>query len=234
MKPKLVVFTGAGISAESGIKTFRDSGGLWEEFDISEVATPQAWEKNRDLVLDFYNKRRKLVLEAQPNPAHYALVELEKKFDVHIITQNIDDLHERAGSKKVLHLHGEITKSRSTIDPSLVYKIKGSELKPGDKCEKGSQLRPHIVWFGEMVPQMETAYLIAETADVFMVVGTSMAVYPAAGLIDYTPTDIPKYLIDPGDIKVSGISNLKIIKEKASTGLARLAKELLQSPVKDH
>jgi NAD-dependent deacetylase len=228
MKPKLVVFTGAGISAESGIKTFRDSGGLWEEFDINEVATPQAWDKNKALVLDFYNKRRKQVMEAQPNKAHEILVELEKKYDVHIITQNIDDLHERAGSTNVLHLHGEITKSRSTIDPSLVYKIKGSELKLGDKCEKGSQLRPHIVWFGEMVPLMDNACLITEKADLFMVVGTSMVVYPAAGLIDYTPHAIPKYLVDPSDVKVNGINNLKIIKEKASTGLAILAEELLK------
>lgn len=228
MKPKLVVFTGAGISAESGIKTFRDSGGLWEEFDINEVATPQAWEKNQRLVLDFYNKRRKQVLEAQPNKAHFALVELEKKYDVQIITQNIDDLHERAGSKKVLHLHGEITKSRSSIDHSLVYKIKGEEIKLGDKCEKGSQLRPHIVWFGEMVPMMETAYVIAEKADIFVVVGTSMAVYPAAGIIDYSPQEIPKYLIDPSDIKVNGIANLKVIKEKASIGLPKLASDLLK------
>lgn len=229
MKPKLVVFTGAGISAESGIKTFRDSGGLWEEYDINEVATPQAWEKNKALVLEFYNKRRKQVLESKPNEAHLALVALEKKYDVHIITQNIDDLHERAGSKKVLHLHGEIIKSRSSVDPSLIYKINGSELKLGEKCEKGSQLRPHIVWFGEMVPMMETAYVIAEMADVFLVVGTSMAVYPAAGLIDYTPQHIPKYLVDPSDVKVNGISNLKIIKEKASVGLSILAKELLRS-----
>lgn len=228
MKPKLVVFTGAGISAESGIKTFRDSGGLWEEFDINEVATPQAWEKNQLLVLDFYNKRRKQVLEAKPNKAHFALVELEQKYDVQIITQNIDDLHERAGSKKVLHLHGEITKSRSSIDHSLVYKITGEEIKLGDKCEKGSQLRPHIVWFGEMVPMMETAYMIAEKADIFVVVGTSMAVYPAAGIIDYSPQDIPKFLIDPSEIKVTGIANLKVIKEKASIGLPKLASDLLK------
>ena len=223
-----MVFTGAGISAESGIKTFRDSGGLWEEFDINEVATPQAWEKNQALVLDFYNKRRKQVLEANPNKAHFALVELEQKYDVQIITQNIDDLHERAGSKNVLHLHGEITKSRSSIDEKLIYKITGEEIKLGDKCEKGSQLRPHIVWFGEMVPMMDVANLIAEKADIFMVVGTSMAVYPAAGLIDYSPQDIPKYLIDPSDVKVIGISNLKIIKEKASIGLPKLASELLK------
>ena len=228
MKPKLVVFTGAGISAESGIKTFRDSGGLWEEFDINEVATPQAWEKNQRLVLDFYNKRRKQVLEAQPNKAHYALVELEQKYDVQIITQNIDDLHERAGSEKVLHLHGEITKSRSSIDSSLVYRISGEEIKLGEKCEKGSQLRPHIVWFGEMVPMMEAAYILAEEADVFVVVGTSLAVYPAAGIIDYSRQDIPKYLIDPSDIKVTGIANLKVIKEKASIGLPKLASELLK------
>lgn len=228
MKQKLVVFTGAGISAESGIKTFRDSGGLWEEFDINEVATPQAWEKNQALVLDFYNKRRKQVLEAKPNKAHLALVELEQKYDVQIITQNIDDLHERAGSKKVLHLHGEITKSRSSIDETLIYKIKGEEIKLGDKCEKGSQLRPHIVWFGEMVPMMDVANILAEKADIFMVVGTSMAVYPAAGLIDYSPDGIPKYLIDPSDVKINGIANLKIIKEKASIGLPKLASELLK------
>jgi len=231
MKPKLVVFTGAGISAESGIKTFRDSGGLWEEYDLNDVATPQAWEKNRALVLDFYNKRRKQVLEALPNPAHLALVELEEKYEVHIITQNIDDLHERAGSKNVLHLHGEIVKSRSTLDPSLVYPIEGTEIRLGDTCERGSQLRPHIVWFGEMVPQMDAAYAIAETADIFMVIGTSMLVYPAAGLIDYTPNEIPKYLIDPSDVKITGIGNLKIIKEKASVGLPALVKELLEFKV---
>lgn len=233
MKPRLVVFTGAGISAESGIKTFRDSGGLWEEYNINEVATPQAWEKNKELVLDFYNKRRKQVLESEPNEAHFALVELEKKFDVYIITQNIDDLHERAGSKKVIHLHGEIIKSRSTKDPSLIYKIKGSEIKLGEKCEKGSQLRPHIVWFGEMVPMMDAANLIAEKADLFVVVGTSMLVYPAAGLIDYTPEDIPKYVIDPSDVKINGIRNLTIIKEKASVGLSKLAKELLKDTEPD-
>lgn len=227
MKQKLVIFTGAGISAESGIKTFRDSGGLWEEYDINEVATPQAWDKNQTLVLDFYNKRRKQILEAQPNKAHEILVEFEKKYDVHIITQNIDDLHERAGSKNVLHLHGEINKSRSTIDSSLIYPIKSAELKIGDVCEKGSQLRPHIVWFGEMVPMMEKAYLLAEKADIFVVVGTSMNVYPAAGIIDYAHDKIAKYLIDPSSVKVNGISNLKIIQEKASIGLTILAKELL-------
>ena len=228
MKPKLVVFTGAGISAESGIKTFRDSGGLWEEFNINEVATPQAWEKNKKLVLDFYNKRRKQVMLAQPNKAHYALVDLSKKYDVQIITQNIDDLHERAGSKNVLHLHGEIIKSRSSIDESLIYSIRGDEIKYGEKCEKGSQLRPHIVWFGESVPHMEIAQEISEAADIFVVVGTSMAVYPAAGLINHAPSNIPKFLIDPSDVKISDIRNLTIIKEKASVGLTTLANELLK------
>lgn len=229
MKPKLVVFTGAGISAESGIKTFRDSGGLWEEFNIEDVATPMAWEKNRQLVLDFYNQRRKQVLEAQPNEAHKILVELEHDFDVQIITQNVDDLHERAGSSKVLHLHGEITKSRSSIDPSLVYEIKGQELKLGDLCEKGSQLRPHIVWFGEAVPMMDMAYTLAETASIFLVVGTSMAVYPAAGLIEYTRATIPKYIIDPNEVQISGIQNIHLIKEKASKGLPLLANQLKRS-----
>lgn len=228
MKPTLIVFTGAGISAESGIQTFRDSGGLWEEYNINDVATPQAWEKDQKLVLDFYNKRRRQVIQAQPNKAHYALVDLEKKYDVHIITQNIDDLHERAGSKKVLHLHGEIIKSRSSVDFSLVYNINGDEIKFGEKCELGSQLRPHIVWFGETVPQMEAAYSVSEKADIFMVVGTSMAVYPAAGLIDYAPLHIPKYLIDPSDVKISGINNLTIIKEKASIGLPMLTEKLLK------
>jgi NAD-dependent deacetylase len=228
MKPKLVVFSGAGISAESGIKTFRDSNGLWEEYDINDVATPQAWDKNKPLVLEFYNKRRQQILDAKPNEAHKILVELENNFDVQIITQNIDDLHERAGSKKVLHLHGEITKSRSSIDPSLVYTIKGPELKLGEKCAKGSQLRPHIVWFGEMVPMMDQAYFLAEKADYFVVIGTSLAVYPAAGLIDYIPTTTPKYLIDPSDVKVNGIANLTTIKEKASIGMTILANELLK------
>jgi len=228
MKPKLVVFTGAGISAESGIKTFRDSDGLWENHDINEVATPQAWAKNPQLVLNFYNTRRKQVLEAKPNEAHKQLVELEKKFDVHIITQNIDDLHEKAGSKKVLHLHGEITKSQSSIDPSKVYTIKGAELKLGDVCELGSQLRPHIVWFGEMVPQMEYAYFIAEKADLFCVVGTSMVVYPAAGIIEFVKKDIPKYIIDPNDVKINTIPNVTFIKQKASIGLPMLASMLLK------
>lgn len=228
MKPKVVVFTGAGISAESGIKTFRDSDGLWEEYSIEEVATPQAWDKNKAFVLEFYNKRRKQVIDAQPNKGHFALLELEQKFDVHIITQNIDDLHERAGSKKVLHLHGEITKSRSTLNPKLIYNIKGSELNIGDTCERGSQLRPHIVWFGEMVPEMENAYSIAQSADLFIVIGTSLAVYPAAGLIDLVPAEAPKFLIDPSDVKVNGARNLTVIKEKAGIGVPMLVEQLLR------
>lgn len=228
MKQKLVVFTGAGISAESGIKTFREGNGLWEEYDISEVATPEGWHKNQALVLDFYNKRRKQVIAAQPNAGHLALVDLEKKYDVHIITQNVDDLHERAGSKKVLHLHGEIMKSRSTVDPSLIYDIKGSEINSGDTCEKGSQLRPNIVWFGEAVPEMENAYTIAESAELFIVVGTSLAVYPAAGLVEYAKPHIPKYLIDPNDVSANGISNLTTIKEKATSGLTKLVAELIR------
>lgn len=228
MKPKLVVFTGAGISAESGIRTFRDSDGLWEEYRIEEVATPQAWEKNKSLVLDFYNKRRKQVLGAEPNAAHFALAELEKKYDVHVITQNIDNLHERAGSKKILHLHGEIMKSRSTVDPTLIYPIQGPDLNLGDTCEKGSQLRPHIVWFGELVPAMEMAYCIAEEAELFLVIGTSLAVYPAAGILDFAPTAIPKYLIDPADVSVTRVRNLTVIKDKAGTGVPKLVAELLK------
>lgn len=228
MKPKVVIFTGAGISAESGIKTFRDSDGLWEEYSIEEVATPQAWDKNKAFVLEFYNKRRKQVIDAQPNKGHFALVALEKKYDVHIITQNIDDLHERSGSKKVLHLHGEITKSRSTLYPKLIYNIKGSDLNIGDTCEKGSQLRPHIVWFGEMVPEMENAYSIAQSADLFIVIGTSLAVYPAAGLIDLVPSKVPKFLIDPSDVKVNTTNNLTVIKEKAGVGVPLLVEQLLR------
>ncbi|MBI2269657.1 MAG: NAD-dependent deacylase [Bacteroidetes bacterium] len=224
---KIVVFTGAGISAESGIKTFRDSGGLWEEFDINDVATPEGWKKNPALVLDFYNLRRKQVLEAKPNPAHIALAELQLRYDVQVITQNIDDLHERAGSKKVLHLHGEVLKSRSTLDPSLVYDIKGWKLELGEKCAKNSQLRPHIVWFGEPVPNMLRAYEITSAADVFIVIGTSFNVYPAAGLLDHAHDEIPKYLIDPTVDKTEHVSNLTIIKEKAGTGVPALVKQLL-------
>lgn len=229
MTRKIVVFTGSGISAESGIKTFRDSGGLWEEYCIEEVATPEAWHANPARVLEFYNKRRKQILEAKPNAAHRALAELETKYDVEIVTQNIDDLHERAGSQKVVHLHGEIRKARSSHDPRLIYDIRGWELKLGEKCEKGSQLRPHIVWFGEMVPELERAAHIVSSADLFMVVGTSLNVYPAAGLIDYAPLASPKYLIDPNIENVPSIDGLTLIREKAGTGVPQLVEQLLIS-----
>ncbi|MEO6884388.1 MAG: NAD-dependent deacylase [Bacteroidia bacterium] len=225
---KIVVFTGAGISAESGIKTFRDTGGLWEEYNINDVATPEAWAKNPALVLDFYNKRKQQVMDAKPNAAHFALVELEKKYDVQIITQNIDDLHERAGSKKVLHLHGEIMKSRSSVDESLIYEINKTELKLGDVCKKGSQLRPHIVWFGELVPNMEMAYAMAAKASVFMVVGTSLNVYPAAGLLEAVFENVPKYVIDPNSLKIPSQKNFFFRKENAGTGVPALVKELLK------
>jgi len=197
---KLIVFSGAGISAESGLKTFRDMGGLWEQHDVYEVASPQGWASNQELVLKFYNDRRKQLLEVHPNKAHQVLADLESEFDVHIITQNVDDLHERAGSSKVLHLHGELFKSRSTIDPSLIYDMDGWELKSGDKCEKGSQLRPHIVWFGEAVEKIPEAAELAKLADIFLIVGTSLNVYPAAGLIDFVPDSAEIYLIDPNEV----------------------------------
>jgi NAD-dependent deacetylase len=225
---KIVVLTGAGISAESGIKTFRDSDGLWEEYRIEDVATFEAWQRNQELVIEFYNQRRKQLLEVEPNAAHYALAKLEQKYDVQIITQNVDDLHERGGSTKILHLHGELKKVRSTIDDSLIYDLKGWELKKGDLCEKGSQLRPHIVWFGEDVPLIVPAAELSSHADIFMVIGTSMAVYPAAGLIDYVPQQIPKYLIDPNARDTYYVRNLNIIKEKASIGLVNLVEELLK------
>lgn len=224
---KVVVFTGAGISAESGIKTFRDSGGLWEEYDINEVATPQAFEKNPPLVLDFYNQRRKQVINSQPNAAHLALVKLEDKYDVQIITQNIDDLHERAGSKKILHLHGEIMKAQSSRFPDLIYDINNYEIKIGEKCEKGFQLRPHIVWFGEMVPMMEPAIELTSNADIFMVIGTSLDVYPAAGLINYCPENSKKYIVDPCAKRLPYIMNLEIIEETAGKGVPELVKRLL-------
>ena len=223
----LVILTGAGISAESGIKTFREMGGLWEQYDITEVASPQGWQKNPQLVLDFYNQRRKQLFESEPNKAHYKLAEFEKYFNVKIITQNVDDLHERAGSTNVLHLHGELKKVRSTIDENLIYELKHWELKLGDKCEKGLQLRPHIVWFGENVPMLDKAIEIAKTSDIFVVIGTSLNVYPAAGLINYAPQTAKFYLIDPND--VGGVSsNVTVIKEKASIGTSILADLLLR------
>ena len=219
---KLVVLTGAGISAESGIPTFRDSGGLWVGYDVNEVATFEGWQKNPELVLEFYNQRRKRALEVEPNEGHRVLVELESHFNVTIITQNVDNLHERAGSSNVLHLHGSLFQSRSTVDESLVYDIEGWELKLGDLCEKGSQLRPNIVWFGELVPMMEVAAAEAAKADVFMVVGTSMVVYPAASLIHYVPHHVPKFVVDPNLPDVGYVPNVTMIAEKASTGLRKI------------
>jgi NAD-dependent deacetylase len=225
----IVIFSGAGISAESGISTFRDNGGLWDKYDVKEVATPDAWRNNPQLVLEFYNERRKQVLEASPNAAHKAIVELEKKFDVTVITQNVDDLHERAGSKKVVHLHGEIRKSRSTYDPKLIYNIKGWELNPGDRCEHGSQLRPHIVWFGEMVPEMTRAQEITASADVLITVGTSLNVYPAAGLVHAAPKGSKLFVIDPNDVPLEGLSDVKFYKDKAGNALPEIVKALLDS-----
>ncbi len=225
-KKRMVVLTGAGISAESGISTFRDSGGLWEKYDISEVATPQAWERNRDLVLEFYNQRRKQLYEVEPNAGHYALVALEQDFDVHIITQNVDDLHEQAGSTSVMHLHGELKKVRSSIDEDLVYTLDGWELKAGDLCDKGSQLRPHIVWFGEPVPMIPAAAELSATADIYLIVGTSLNVYPAAGLVDYVRSGTPIYVIDPNELYIDHIPGVQLIREKAGTGMKKLAEML--------
>lgn len=225
-KKKLVVLTGAGISAESGIKTFRDSDGLWENHRIEDVATFDAWQRNQQLVLDFYNQRRRQLLECTPNEAHYLLVKLEEYYDVHIITQNVDDLHERAGSSKVLHLHGELLKVRSTLDEHLIYEWK-KDLQKGDKCEKGAQLRPHIVWFGEAVPMIEQAGKIAAKADILVVIGTSLQVYPAAGLVHYTDFTVPKYVIDPNKPLISSIQNVEYIIEKASVGVNYLFKQLV-------
>lgn len=222
----LVILTGAGMSSESGIKTFRDSGGLWEEHDVMEVATPMAWAKNMDLVLRFYNDRRRQLAVCKPNDGHLGLAELESSFDVHIITQNVDDLHERAGSTRVLHLHGELTKARSTADPSRIYDIGYKDINRGDNCEKGSQLRPHIVWFGEQVPMMDEAARITSEADICVVIGSSLNVYPAAGLISYAPAKASLWLIDPKDVAVPVSRRVDVIKEKASEGVRILAERL--------
>jgi NAD-dependent deacetylase len=224
---KLVILTGAGMSSESGIRTFREAGGLWEEYDVTEVASPMGWWKNRDLVLRFYNERRAQLAGCKPNEGHLGVAALEKYFDVQVITQNIDNLHERAGSTKVLHLHGELTRARSTADPALIYDIGYKEINPGDKCEKGSQLRPHIVWFGEAVPMMDEAIKITETADIFVVIGTSLNVYPAAGLIEYAPDSASLWLIDPNDVIIPARRKVEIIKEKASEGVAVLTRRLM-------
>lgn len=221
-----MVLTGAGISAESGLKTFRDSDGLWEGYDIHEVATATAWRRNPPLVQEFYNMRRRGVKEAQPNAAHYALAELENDFDVHIITQNIDDLHERAGSTNILHLHGEIFKMRSEKNEELIYPVY-DDIKMGDTAEDGGQLRPHIVWFEEAVPKMEEAIMIAKQAEVFLIVGTSLVVYPAAGLVNYAPWQIPKFIVDKKVPYTSLLYNLTAIEKGAGEGMKEV-KELLK------
>lgn len=227
-KPKLVVLTGAGISAESGLKTFRDSDGLWEGYNIEDVATPRAWRRDPQLVLDFYNMRRQNVREAMPNAAHKVLAELEDRFDVHIITQNIDDLHERAGSTKVLHLHGEIFKMRSERNEYLIYPIR-EDIKLGDFAEDGAQLRPHIVWFEEPVYMIEHSIPIMQSADIFVLIGTSLAVYPAAGLVDYVQDSVTKYVLDKRIPPVSRYSNVVRIEKPATEGAAELKRMLLES-----
>lgn len=224
-KKKLVVLTGAGISAESGLRTFRDSDGLWEGYQVTEVATPRAWRKDPALVLEFYNMRRRDVAKAEPNDAHLGLAELEKDFDVHIITQNIDDLHERAGSTRVLHLHGEIFKMRSEADESLIYPIY-EDMVLGQKAEDGGDLRPHIVWFEEPVPMIELAVPLVQSADVFVVVGTSLVVYPAAGLVDFARPGAPKFIVDKKIPSTSYIDNLTAIEYPASVGVKVLREKL--------
>jgi len=226
----IVILTGAGISAESGLKTFRDSDGLWEGYNIEDVATPPAWKRNPKLVQDFYNQRRKSVLEAQPNAAHLALAKLEKKYKVTIITQNIDDLHERAGSTNVVHLHGVITRSQSSKNPNLTYPINGWEIKMDEVCELGSPLRAHVVWFGEAVPMIEPAMEICAQADIFILVGSSLAVYPAAGLVNYVGDQVTKYIVDPKIPPISGIKGLVKIEEKASVGVPQLVDKLINEP----
>lgn len=223
---KLVVLTGAGMSAESGIKTFRDSDGLWENYRIEDVCTPEALERNPELVNHFYNERRKQLYDAHPNAGHTGLAELEKYFDVRIITQNIDDLHERAGSSRVLHLHGELKKVRSSSNPNKIYDLDGWELKPGTRCEDGSLLRPHVVFFGEAVPNIEPAIELVKQADLFVVIGTSLAVYPAASLLHYVPEGIPVFLIDPHIPQQVRNLGIHFIEKTASTGVAEL-KQLL-------
>ncbi|WP_142687069.1 SIR2 family NAD-dependent protein deacylase [Chitinophaga polysaccharea] len=221
MKPRLVVLTGAGISAESGLRTFRDTDGLWEGYDVYEVASPQGWQKNPALVQDFYNGRRQDVKAALPNAAHTGLAKLEEKYDVRIITQNIDDLHERGGSTRVLHLHGEIFKMRSVNNEELIYEIR-DDIKMGDLAEDGGQLRPHIVWFGEAVPMIEKAAREVWEADIFVVIGTSLQVYPAASLLQYVKPGVPVYIIDRKIPEVGKADNLYLIEKPATEGVLEL------------
>lgn len=229
MKKKISVLTGAGISAESGLSTFRDSGGLWEGHNVMDVASPEGWYRDIKLVLDFYNQRRRQLANAKPNEAHLSLVKLEEKFDVTIITQNVDDLHERAGSNNIIHLHGELNKARSTSDENLIYDLKGKDINIGDECENGSQLRPHIVWFGEMVPMMNEAIKHCLKSDIFIVIGTSLVVYPAASLLQFVKNESPIYLIDPNKPgNYLHYNNLTFIQEKASKGTKELVEKLLK------
>lgn len=227
-KKKLVVLTGAGMSAESGIATFRDSGGLWDKYPVEEVATPEGFAANPALVLEFYNIRRCELLTVKPNLGHMGLAELEKDFDVDIITQNIDNLHEQAGSTNVLHLHGELMKVRSTADETLIYELTADKpnIEIGDKCEKGFQLRPHVVWFGEAVPAIPDATIMVEQADIFVIIGTSMNVYPAAGLLNYVKKDVPVYLIDPKEVHTNRY-DIHHIQKGASEGVKELKKLIL-------
>lgn len=225
---KIAVLTGAGVSAESGIKTFRDSDGLWEGHDVMEVASPEGFARNPKAVLEFYNQRRRQLLTVEPNAAHRALAELERNHEVTIITQNVDDLHERAGSTNVIHIHGELLKARSTGNEDLVLDWK-EDLNLGDLCENNHQLRPHIVWFGEMVPMIEVAVEIVEQADVIIIVGTSMQVYPAAGLMQYAKPDAPIYFVDPKP-SISETKRIKVFAENASTGVPKVVKELTKKP----
>jgi len=220
----IVVFSGAGISAESGLGTFRDSGGLWDKYKIEDVATPQAFKKNPELVLEFYNIRRRQLLSSSPNSAHYALNKLQDNFNLQIITQNIDDLHERSGAKNVLHLHGHLRQSKSTLN-EMVYQIEGSELILGDICPNGSQLRPNVVWFGESVPMMEKAIEIVKKAHLFIIIGTSLNVYPAASLIHYTTSSCEKYIIDPN---AEHVEDIKVIRELASVSVPKLVDQILE------
>lgn len=225
---KIVVLSGAGISAESGVRTFRDAGGLWEDHRVEDVATPEAWERNPEMVNRFYNERRKQLLEVEPNEGHKALARLQDDFDVEVITQNVDDLHERAGSKKVLHLHGQLKQVRSTGDENMIYDLDGWELKMGDLCEKGYQLRPHIVWFGEAVPMIEPAAALCSQADILVIVGTSLNVYPAAGLVQFVAPGTPIYLVDPDKSLTPSFPNLHTIYKGAGEGLCEL-EELLKA-----
>ncbi|WP_342630871.1 NAD-dependent deacylase [Marinobacter alkaliphilus] len=224
MQEHIVVLTGAGISAESGLSTFRDSGGLWEQHSVYDVATPEAFARNQELVLRFYNERRHQLESAQPNPAHRLLAELESRYRVTVVTQNVDDLHERGGSTNVLHLHGELTKARSSGFPELIYDIGYKEIHPGDVCERGTQLRPHIVWFGEEVPMLDAAAEVVRTADRLLIVGTSLQVYPAAGLVYEVDIDVPITVIDPGE--PASVSRARVIRKSASDGLSEWVSKL--------